>query len=48
MKKRFSEEQITGFLREAEVGMPVAEVCREHVLSSPLARHSFPAPLLTR
>ncbi|MGN6482509.1 MAG: transposase, partial [Luteibacter sp.] len=23
MKKRFSEEQIIGFLREAEAGMPV-------------------------
>ena len=25
MKKRFAEEQIIGFLREAEAGMPVAE-----------------------
>lgn len=28
MKKRFTEEQIIGFLREAEAGLPVAELCR--------------------
>ncbi|AKC88457.1 transposase [Pseudoxanthomonas suwonensis] len=27
MKKRFSEEQIIGFLREAEAGLPVKELC---------------------
>jgi len=30
MKKRFSEEQIIGFLREAQAGMPVKELCRKH------------------
>ncbi|MFO0144871.1 MAG: transposase, partial [Betaproteobacteria bacterium] len=30
MKKRFSEEQIIGFLREADAGMPVKELCRRH------------------
>ncbi|SDD67642.1 putative transposase [Paraburkholderia lycopersici] len=25
MKKRFTEQQITGFLKEAEAGMPVKE-----------------------
>ena len=30
MKKRFTEEQIIGFLREAESGLPVAELCRRH------------------
>ena len=30
MKKRFSEEQIIGILKEAEAGMKVAEVCRKH------------------
>ncbi len=33
MKKRFTEEQIIGFLREAEAGMPVAELCRKHAFS---------------
>ena len=33
MKKRFSEEQIIGFLREAEMGLPVAELCRRHGFS---------------
>lgn len=33
MKKRFSEKQIIGFLREAEAGLPVAELCRLHRLS---------------
>ena len=28
MKKRFSEAQIIGFLREAEAGLPVKELCR--------------------
>lgn len=32
MKKRFSEEQIIGFLREAEAGLPVKELCRRHVM----------------
>ena len=33
MKKRFSEEQIIGFLREAEAGVPVKELCRRHGFS---------------
>jgi putative transposase len=33
VKKRFSEEQIIGFLREAETGMPVKELCRKHGFS---------------
>lgn len=33
MKKRFSEEQIIGFLKEADVGMPVVELCRKHGFS---------------
>jgi putative transposase len=33
MKKRFSEEQIIGFLKEADAGMPVAELCRKHGFS---------------
>ena len=33
MKKRFTEEQNIGFLREAESGLPVAELCRRHGFS---------------
>ena len=33
MKKRFSEEQIIGFLREAESGLPVKDLCRRHGFS---------------
>ena len=33
MRKRYSEEQIIGFLREAELGLPVAELCRSHGFS---------------
>ena len=28
-KSRFSEEQIIGFLKQAEVGMPIKELCRK-------------------
>ncbi len=27
-KSRFTEEQIIGFLKQAEVGMPIKELCR--------------------
>jgi len=30
VKKRFTEEQIIGFLREADKGVPVKELCRKH------------------
>ncbi len=33
MKNRFTEEQIIGVLKEAEVGMKVAEVCRKYGIS---------------
>ena len=32
-KKRFSEEQIIGFLREAQAGMLVKDLCRKHGFS---------------
>ena len=32
-KKRFSEAQIIGFLREAEAGLPVKQLCRRHGFS---------------
>lgn len=33
MKKRYTEEQIIGFLREADAGMPVKDLCRRHSFS---------------
>ena len=33
MKKRFSEEQIIGFLREADKGVAVKELCRKYGFS---------------
>jgi putative transposase len=33
-RSRFSEEQIVAILREQEAGVPTAEVCRKHGLSS--------------
>ncbi len=33
MKKRFSEEQIIGFLREADKGVAVKDLCRRHGFS---------------
>ena len=35
MKKRFNEEQIIGFLREADAGLPIKELCRKHGFSEP-------------
>lgn len=33
-KSRFTEEQIIGILREQEVGVATADVCRKHGISS--------------
>jgi putative transposase len=33
MKKRFTDTQILGFLKEAESGIPVKELCRKHGFS---------------
>ena len=33
VKKRFTEAQIIGFLREAEAGLPVKDLCRRHGFS---------------
>ena len=33
MKKRFREAQFIGFLREAEAGVPVKDLCRRHGFS---------------
>ena len=32
-KQRFSEEQILGFLKAAEAGTPIKELCRKHGFS---------------
>lgn len=29
VNKRFSEQQVLGFLREAEADMPIRELCRQ-------------------
>ena len=33
VKKRFTEEQIIGFLREADAWIPIKELCRKHGFS---------------
>jgi putative transposase len=32
-QKRFSVEQISGILKQAELGAPIAELCRRHGIS---------------
>lgn len=33
MKKRYSQEQIIGFLREADAGVSIKDLCRRHGFS---------------
>lgn len=33
MKKRYTEEQIIGFLREADAGVAIKDLCRRHGFS---------------
>lgn len=33
MKKRFTEEQIIGYLKQADAGMAVKDLCRKHGFS---------------
>lgn len=33
MKQRYTEEQIIGFLKEADAGVPIEELCRRHGFS---------------
>jgi hypothetical protein len=41
MKRRFTEEQIIGILKQQESGMKTADVCREH---NPPKGHPVPTP----
>jgi len=41
VKKRFTEEQIIGFLREAESGLAVAALCRRHSHANDLSPVEF-------
>lgn len=34
MSKKYSDSQIMGILKQAESGVPVAELCREHGMSN--------------
>ena len=34
-KSKYTEEQIIGFLRQVEAGMPVKDLCRKHGFSEP-------------
>ncbi|KAA0892531.1 transposase [Pusillimonas sp. ANT_WB101] len=34
MKKRFTEEKIIGFIKEAEAGLAVDALCRKHGIGS--------------
>ena len=38
-KTRYSEEQIIGILKEAEVGIPITELCREYGISDGMYYH---------
>ena len=33
-RSRFSEEQVIGMIKEQEAGLPTAEVCRKHGIST--------------
>ena len=33
-KSRFTDEQIIGFIRQGDAGMPVADLCRKHGFSN--------------
>ena len=51
MKQRFSEVQIIGFLREAEAGVAVKDLCRRHGFSeasSSLWRSKFGVSVIMR
>ncbi len=37
MRKRFSVEQITGILKQAELGTPIADLLRQHGVAAPVS-----------
>lgn len=41
MKKRFTEEQILDFLKQAETGVPVKELCRRQSAIRAFSSHVF-------
>ena len=43
MKKRYTEEQIIGFLGEADAGLPVQELFRKHDFSEPITTPGRPS-----
>jgi putative transposase len=45
-KSRFTEEQIIGFLRQAETGMPIKELCRNGGFSD-ATFYKWPRPTWT-
>lgn len=48
MKKRFSEEQVIDYLREAVVGLVVTDLCRRHGFPEASYYPLWPARVLAR
>ncbi len=44
-KSRYSEEQIIGYLNEAEAGIPIKQLCRRGDFSDSKVLHCFGKPL---
>jgi putative transposase len=45
LKKRYTEEQIIGFMREADAGLPVKELCRKQAAASQATTPGRPSPV---
>ena len=46
MKKRFSEEQIIGILKEQEGGLKTGDVCRRHGISEATFYNWWSTPII--